>query len=258
MQRSLISVFAALIATLALSGTAVASESARPTPKGNAILSKNPIYTTGEFEFTECKELGRQPDDLNSYQAYLDHLLGCLNQSWAEEFKQAGLAFKKPTVRYIRKSVQTGCGKYPAAYAAGVYCSANKTLWILIRKDQLTDPNELELFTVIAHEYGHYAQDRAGILDEIDRQLLRAGKKKYFALLRKIELQAECLSGAFVGSVWHSLDRDQFDFEDLLDNKQGDAVHGKVKSIRYWMKRGWNGNGPHVCNTFTAPASRLV
>ncbi|WP_285702905.1 neutral zinc metallopeptidase [Microtetraspora sp. NBRC 16547] len=227
-------------------------------PSGKAALTKNPIYTTGEFDFTECKELDRRPDDVDSYKIYLDHLMDCLNLSWGEEFKQAGLPFAKPKVRFITSAVKTGCGKYPAPYAAGVYCPVDKTMWILIYKNQLADPSEFELFQVIAHEYGHFVQDRVGILPAVDKITRKASKATYFAWSRRIELQAECFSGAFIGSVWHSLGRDQFDWDDLLDMKYGDVLHGKAKSIRYWLKRGWNGNGPGVCNTFTAPASKVA
>ncbi|MBP2705631.1 neutral zinc metallopeptidase [Microbispora sp. RL4-1S] len=256
---------AAGTASAAASGTAAGAASAastgtaaRPVPTGKAALTRNPIYRTGEFDFTECAELGRRPDDVDSYKLYLDHLMDCLNQSWAEEFKQAGLSFAKPRVRFITKPAKTGCGKYPAPYAAGIYCERDKTMWILIYKNQLADPSEFELFQVIAHEYGHFVQDRAGILPAVDRLTRRVSRATWYAYSRRLELQAECLSGAFIGSVWHSLGRDQFDWDDLLDYKIGDVLHGKRASIVYWLKRGWNGNGPAVCNTFTAPASKVA
>ncbi|WP_327046761.1 neutral zinc metallopeptidase [Microbispora sp. NBC_01189] len=241
---------------LSLAGPAGASpgRAARPMPRGQAALTANPLYKTGEFDFPECSELSRRPDDLDTYRVYLDHLLDCLNTSWTEEFRQAGLRFSPPKVRYITKSVPTGCGKYPAGYAAGMYCPKNATMWILLYKSQLSDPSEFNLFTVIAHEYGHYAQDRAGILPEVYRRYRTVSKKRAYDLTRRVELQAECFSGAFIGSVWHSLGREEFDFEEQLDWITGDAAHGKARSIRYWLKRGWYGNGPKACDTFSAPA----
>ncbi|WP_204055894.1 neutral zinc metallopeptidase [Microbispora corallina] len=263
--RTMAVAVAAAATVLSLTSTAGASSAAasapaaaRPVPKGTGALTKNPIYKTGEFDFTECKELDRQPDDVDSYKLYLDHLLDCLNLSWGEEFRQAGLTFAKPKVRYITHSVRTGCGKYPANYAAGIYCEIDETMWIMISKYQLADPSEFELFQVIAHEYGHFVQDRVGILPAVDRLTRHAGKATMYAYSRRIELQAECFSGAFIGSVWHSLGRDQFDWDDLLDYKVGDALHGKRKSIVYWLKRGWYGNGPKSCNTFTAARSLVA
>ncbi|WP_433422210.1 neutral zinc metallopeptidase [Microtetraspora malaysiensis] len=258
MRKSFIALLMGLIVSLLLSGTAVASGSARPVPTGKTALTKNPIYATGEFDFTECKELNRQPDDVDSYKIYLDHLMDCLNLSWGEEFAQAKLPFGKPKVRFITGAARTGCGRYPAGYAAGMYCQVDKTMWILIDKHQLKDPSEFELFAVIAHEYGHYVQDRAGILPAADRATRKANKATAYAWTRRIELQAACFSGAFIGSVWHSLGRDQFDWDDLLERTLGDPLHGKAKNIRYWLKRGWNGNAPAVCNTFSAPASKVA
>ncbi|GIH60657.1 hypothetical protein Msi02_14740 [Microbispora siamensis] len=225
---------------------------------GPGALTRNPLYTTGEFEFFECAELSRRPGDIDTYRIYLDNLLDCLNRTWTEEFTQAGLPFSPPRVRYITKSVGTGCGKYPAGYAAGLYCPRNHTMWILLSKGQLSDPTEFNLFTVIAHEYGHYAQDRAGILYEFARQYPKLSKKRMYDLNRRIELQAECFSGAFIGSVWRSLGRDQLDWDEQLKWIVGDKWHGKAGNIRYWLKRGWYGNGPKVCNTFSAPAARTA
>ncbi|MEO3863340.1 neutral zinc metallopeptidase [Acrocarpospora sp. B8E8] len=252
-MRILTLLISGMIGATLLTGPAHAA----PVPTGKAALTHNPLYKTGEFDWTECKELDRRPDDLDSYKLYLDHLLECLDRSWGEEFKQAGLKFSKPKVRYITKSVATGCGKYPINYAAGLYCPVNKTMWVAISKWQLADPAEFTLFNVIAHEYGHYAQDRAGILPAAMRLQKKAPKAKQYAIQRQVELQAECFASAFIGSVWHSLGREEFDFQDLMDMTFGDVLHGKTKNIRYWMKRGWDGNGPKVCNTFTAPAARV-
>lgn len=242
-----------LLACLLVSGTAHAAPAA---PRGKAALTKNPLYRTGTFDLTECKELDRQRDDAESARIYLDHLLDCLNASWAEEFKQAKLRFSKPRVRYITKRVATGCGKYPA-YAAGLYCSANKTMWIMLNKEVLADPTALWLFNVISHEYAHHVQMISGILPTVIRTKHRSRKAELLTV-RRIELQAECWSGAFIGSVWHSLGRREFDWKHLLDSKIGDPLHGKTKSIRYWLNRGWYGNGPGVCNTWTVSPAKVA
>ncbi|KAB8184903.1 neutral zinc metallopeptidase [Microbispora catharanthi] len=249
----------AVAGALSLTGTAGASGTpARPVPTGPGALTRNPLYTTGEFESSKCAEPGRRAGDLDSYRAYLDDLFGCLDRAWREEFRQAGLRFSPPKVRYITKSVNTGCGQYVASYAAGLYCPRNKTMWILLSKEELSDPTGFDLFTVVAHEYGHYAQDRAGILAEFARQSHTLGRKRADDLNRRVELQAECFSGAFVASVWPSLGRDRHDWDEQLTWVVGDRWHGRTGNIRYWLKRGWSGGGPRVCDTFSAPASRTA
>ncbi|MBB2743664.1 UNVERIFIED_ORG: hypothetical protein FHR35_003500 [Microbispora rosea subsp. rosea] len=249
----------AVAGALSLTGTAGASgASARPVPTGAGALTRNPLYATGAFESSECAEPGRRADDLDSYRAYLDDLLGCLDRTWSERFRQAGLRFSAPRVRYITKSVYTGCGQYVASYAAALYCPRNKTMWIMLSKEELSDPMGFELFTIVTHEYGHYAQDRAGILAEFERQSHKLSGKRAYDLNRRVELQAECFSGAFVRSVWPSLGRDRHDWDEQLAEVEGDMWHGKTRNIRYWLKRGWSGGGPQVCDTFSAPASRTA
>ncbi|MGI5156064.1 neutral zinc metallopeptidase [Microbispora sp. CA-102843] len=256
----------AVAGVLSLTGTAGASgttatparSKAGAVPTGPGALTRNPLYTAGEFASSECTEPGRQAGDPDTYRTYLDTLFGCLNRTWSEEFRQAGLRFSPPRVRYITASVNTGCGQYVASYAAGLYCPRNKTMWIMLSKEELSDPTGFDLFTVVTHEYGHYAQDRAGILAEFARQSPKVGRKRADDLNRRIELQAECFSGAFVASVWRSLGRDRHDWDEQLKRVAGDRWHGKTRNIRYWLERGWHGKGPKVCDTFSAPASRTA
>ncbi|MEU7692151.1 neutral zinc metallopeptidase [Microbispora hainanensis] len=249
----------AVVGALPLTGAADASgASARPVPTGPGALTRNPLYATGAFRSSACTEPARRADDLGSYRAYLDDLLGCLRRAWSEKFRQAGLRFSPPRVRYITKSVYTGCGQFMASYAASLYCPANKTLWIMLSKEELSDPRGFGLFTVVAHEYGHHAQDRAGILAEFERRSRTLSGKRALDLNRRIELQADCFSAAFVRSVWSSLARDRRDWDEWLTADEGDMWHGTTRNIRYWLKRGWAGGGPQACDTFRAPVSKVA
>lgn len=261
MIRISLRVVAAVVMALAgvpfLTGAADASP-ARPAPTGARALTANPLYTAGAFRPSACPEPSRRAGDPRTFRIYLDALLGCLDRVWGEKFKQAGLRFSPPRVRYVTKSVDTGCGQYVTSYAAGLYCPGNATMWILLSKEELSDPTGFGLFTVVAHEYAHYAQDRAGILAEYARRLREASGKRAGDLNRRVELQAECFSGAFVRSVWRSLGRDRRDWDDQLRRVTGDRWHGTARNIRYWLNRGWSGGGPQVCDTFRAPASRTA
>jgi predicted metalloprotease len=257
MQRPLIVLLSGLLGSLLLSGTAHAESAAKPVPTGRAALTNNPLYKTGGFDLTECKELSVQRDNLDEARLYLEHVLDCLNQSWGTEFKQAGLPFSKPRVQYITKRKRAACGLFPRG-AQGLYCSQKRTMVILLDKDLVSHPEDLWLLNVISHEYGHHVQNISGVLDEEARISVRASEAKIYEITRRIELQAECFSGAFIGSIWHSLGRDDFDFQDLLDTKLGDREHGTTGNIRYWLKRGWKGEAPSYCNTFTVSRSRVA
>ncbi|SDL36086.1 hypothetical protein SAMN05421869_12520 [Nonomuraea jiangxiensis] len=80
-----------------------------------------------------------------------------------------------------------------------------------------------------------------------------------------MELQAECLGGVFMGSVWDSLDRPEEDWEDLLDlYRDGEDVqatvrtHGKSHNIAAWLDKGFRAASPQACNTWTAPSSKVA
>ncbi|GAA4189870.1 hypothetical protein GCM10022252_27260 [Streptosporangium oxazolinicum] len=81
--------------------------------------------------------------------------------------------------------------------------------------------------------------------------------KEVLAELRKIELQAECLSVAFIGSIWPSLNRRESDFRYVLNAAYSTATHGTAKNIAYRVTRGFQQETPGSCNTFTAPESRV-
>ncbi|GIH23558.1 hypothetical protein Aph01nite_18680 [Acrocarpospora phusangensis] len=84
--------------------------------------------------------------------------------------------------------------------------------------------------------------------------------------LRRYNLQARCLAGAFLGSVWKSLHRPTRDWRKFLDairgtgddmRSTGERWHGTGRGIVYWVKRGFTKPSPARCNTWTA-AGTLV
>lgn len=263
-----------LIGSLVLSGTAttavasaggVQASQLKPTPTGQAALARNPIYKTGKFDFRECKELALAPGDTEKAQLYakeprlyMDHLLGCLHDAWATEFRQAGLRFAKPKVQYITSLRQrTVCGTYPRG-ALGIYCQDKRAMVILLNRNLLADPTSLDPLHVIAHEYAHHAQKMSGAFDVVNRRwskLSTAGRLEY---IRRLELQADCYAGAFEGAIWHSLDRDEFDVEDLQDRLGTYLTHGKAKNRAYWHMRGWKSESPGSCNTWAASRARVA
>ncbi|MFF5206915.1 neutral zinc metallopeptidase [Streptosporangium sp. NPDC000396] len=233
-----------------------ATRQAGPVPTGNAALTDNPIYKTGKLELRTCEEQPTIPDDLDSSRVYLEFVMECLDQSWRDQFSKAKLPFSKPRlVTTSRIGVPTGCGKFPKG-AQAVYCPYNKKITFLLDQGILSESTELFLLEVIAHEYGHHVQQLSGIMDAVDGRKYK-NEKAYLPELRKIELQAECFSGAFIGSIWQSLNRRQSDFTYVLRAAYDTSSHGKAKNIAYWLTQGFNQEGPGACNTFSAPKSKV-
>jgi uncharacterized protein len=245
-------VLSGVLVSLLLTGTAAAgTDQLRPVPTGAAALTANPIYKTGELELDTCPERPVDDGDFEGTTNYLNGILRCLNTSWKRQFTAAKLPFATPKLRTIRRpSVKTGCSKFPKD-AQAIYCSTDKTIIFLLDKDVLTRGGDLWLFEALGHEYGHHIQWLSGIKTAFDSRKYRT-KKDYKAAQRRFELQADCLSGAFIGSVWPSLERPESDFTALRLMSTDSSTHGKVVNYSYWLNRGFQAKGPGACNTFAA------
>ncbi|MER6174078.1 neutral zinc metallopeptidase [Streptosporangium sp. NPDC001681] len=258
MRTPLIVLLSGALASLLFAGTAnaVPTEQVRPVPKGKTALVANPIYKSGKLDEEACQEQPVYNDDLESAEVYLDFVLDCLNKSWEYQFSKAKLPFSKPRFAVTpRIGVPTGCGKFPDG-AQALYCSRNKKITFYLSKGILSEATELFLFQTLSHEYGHHVQQLSGILPTAHSGKYR-NDKELLAAIRKVELQAECLSGVFIGSVWRSLGRRESDFRYILSAAYSTASHGKAANIAYWLTRGFRQEDPGACNTFIAPKSKV-
>ncbi|GAA3087525.1 neutral zinc metallopeptidase [Streptosporangium carneum] len=257
MRISVIPLLSGVLASLLFAGTAGAGvlEQNGPVASTKSPATNNPIYNSGKFEIKTCEEQPVQPDDLDAARVYLEFVVDCLNVSWQDQLTKAKIPFSKPKFATTsRAGVPTGCGKFPRG-AQAVYCPLNKKITFLLDPGILSQATELFLFEVIAHEYGHHVQQLTGIMSTLNRRY--KSQKAALAEVRKIELQAECLSGAFIGSVWRSLNRRESDLSYVIQAAYDTASHGKRVNIAYWIKRGFDQESPDACNTFTAPKSKV-
>ncbi|MER6828603.1 neutral zinc metallopeptidase [Streptosporangium sp. NPDC000563] len=260
MRIPLIALLSGVLVSTLLAGTAGAEISGgrlAPVPTGQAALTANPIYKTGKLEPDACPEQPVYNDDRESAEIYLDFALDCLNEGWEYQFAKVKLPFSKPRFAVTsRIGVPTGCGKFPKD-AQAVYCPANKKITFYLNKDILSQATELFLLQTLAHEYGHHVQQLSGIMTAFASRDYK-NEKAVLRELRKIELQAECLSGAFIGSIWHSLNREESDFKYVLSAAYSTATHGTAKNVAYWVTRGFDQETPGSCNTFSAPRSKVA
>ncbi|MCP2346811.1 neutral zinc metallopeptidase [Nonomuraea roseoviolacea] len=244
--------------SLLLSGTAQASA----YPIREPDLTKNKLYGTGALEPGECHERDLRANDVPSAKRYLTAVLNCLNTSWGAHFKRAGMPFSKSGIGFITKP-RRYCGNKWGKYTAAAYCDKERRFLVLLDKDTLSDPEGVSLMQLAAHEYGHHIQNITGMARAFDYYPYK-GKKELNEQVRRNELQAECLSGVFVGSVWESLGRDEADWDDLVDatRESGDEWteandHGKGRNMASWLDKGFRAVAPKACNTWVAPSSKV-
>jgi predicted metalloprotease len=123
---------------------------------------------------------------------------------------------------------------------------------------------------VIAHEWGHHIQNISGIMNGLDLQDTGPNSDAV-----RLEVQADCFAGAWVGAAQNILDEDgtpflqpvtQQQINDALsaaaavgDDRIQETTQGQVNPERWthgssemrvrWFNAGLEG-GPNACNTF--------
>ncbi len=122
----------------------------------------------------------------------MDTLSDCLDSAWSKQFRKAGIRFDRPNRVFWVDPGRSPCGTYPAPGASAFYCPANNTMYVGLKHVVETSGGEpLSNYAVyarvIAHEYGHHVQDRAGILLYGDRQIESGSTATGNAASRRIE-----------------------------------------------------------------------
>ncbi|MEU4830678.1 neutral zinc metallopeptidase [Streptosporangium sp. NPDC023615] len=248
-----------------LSGTAHATVS-DPAPGArypirDSVLTKNKLYRSGELTASECPEREIQAGSVPSAKRYLTSVLNCLNTAWGAHFKKARIPFSKSRIAFSVKPKRF-CGYKWEKDTAAAYCGRERRFLVKLDKEVLEDPSDLVLFSVAAHEYGHHVQTITGMERAFDYYPYK-GKRELGEQIRRYELQAECLAGVFMGSVWESLDRTEEDWEFLLEvtRDNGDerykSNHGKGRTIATWLDKGFRAASPAACNTWPVPSSKV-
>ncbi|SEG35768.1 hypothetical protein SAMN05444920_102698 [Nonomuraea solani] len=269
-----LALMAGALASVLFAGTAHAATVSAPAYK--PVLAKNPIYKTGKLGYDTCDEPKVERGTLEEIKNHFEVVLDCLNEAWEPVVKKAGFTFSKPSVQVITKpGAQTGCGPHPGpqgfSYAQAMYCPTNKKITFLATANLVEEKNDLALMANLAHEYSHHIQQLTGMIDALT-PYSRKNQAKFLDERRRLELQAECLAGVFIGSVWHSLHRQETDFTYLVKNSgtghglsvigvggktSGEQTHGSSTNPGRWLKRGYDTESAGGCNTWKAPKSQV-
>ncbi|RSM97608.1 metalloprotease-like protein [Nonomuraea sp. WAC 01424] len=196
-----------------------------------------------------CPETPLSSGGIPRSREYLTAVVKCLDTSWRTYVERVGRTFRKPVVRYYDEPERRVCGIAWPEHAAAFYCIGRNTLVFPLTGGWIEGRTDLYPFKVAAHEYGHHVQSLLGVRKGADS--------------RRYELQADCLSGAFLGSVWPSLSRTRQDWTALLDATRaaGDEgeehSHGTGANRVHWLERGYRAVSPAACDTWSAPASKV-
>lgn len=200
-----------------------------------------------------------------------------LDPYWAGAFGSLGAraSYHRPGFSLFSDSASTGCGAATSA-TGPFYCPSDETIYIdtsffgqLSSQFGARGGPLAELY-IVAHEWGHHIQNLEGTFNTVDRS--QTGPTSGTV---RIELQADCYAGSWVGAAANVRDRggnrllnppteeqirDALDAaaavgDDRIQQMGGGQVHseawthGSSDQRQRWFLEGYRG-GATACNTF--------
>jgi hypothetical protein len=217
---------------------------------------------------------GRPPAD-DEVARFVAKVLGSTEQVWHAQFNAAGRQYQEPRLVLYSGATQSACGMGQAAMGP-FYCPADSKVYLDLDffkqlKTRFGAPGDFAQAYVIAHEIGHHVQHLLGISGKVHQAQQSAGNEAAAnALMVKLELQADCLSGVWAARA--DADRpilEPGDVEEALaaataigdDRLQMEArgyvvpdafTHGTSAQRVRWFRRGLESGDMNQCNTFKA------
>ena len=239
------------------------------------ILNQFPGATPQAAPGEDITEEG--PDPEQESVDFMSFVLDDVQQTWEEEFAEAGEDYPRADLVLFRRAVNTGCGQASAA-TGPFYCPLDQKAYVdLGFFDELSTnfgaPGDFAQAYVLAHEIGHHVQNVLGINPEV-RRLQQEQPQRANELSIRQELQADCLAGIWAHSAFERDLLEDGDLEegigaaeavgdDRIQSSAGGGVnpetwtHGSSDQRIKWFRVGFDSGDSNQCDTFRVPANEL-
>jgi hypothetical protein len=248
------------------------SEGGNPGRASRAAATRSALYKSGELTPVDCRLPRIVSGSDSSMKTFMETLTGCLDDVWGRQFRKADIGFSRPQRVFWLEPGRSPCGSYPQPGAAAFYCAANDTMYVGLENVVETSGSEpvshyAVYARVISHEYGHHVQQEAGILAYGHQLMDQQDAVRSAEASRRIELQAQCFAGAFLGAERTTLPMTEEQFRAMINDVfgRGDDPrepaehhdHGSAKHYAGWVVSGYTKRALSSCNTWTAALSEV-
>jgi uncharacterized protein len=210
------------------------------------------------------------PDEDEEVQ-FVSFVLDDAQGFWKQEFAAAGKPYQRAKLVLFRAQVNAGCGL--ASSATGpFYCPLDQKVYIDLGffnelNQRFQAPGDFAQAYVLAHEIGHHIQQQLGIEQSV-RQQSQQNPGDANDLSVRLELQADCLAGAWARSTY---DRGILESGDLQEGLTAAAAvgddriqqqtqgridpesftHGTAEQRAHWLQTGFDSGDLNACDTFS-------
>lgn len=205
-----------------------------------------------------------------------------LDAYWTSEARSLGISYTSPEFFLFQDSTDTSCGQASAA-TGPFYCPPDRAVFLDtafyddLQSQYGSSGGPLAQMYVVAHEWGHHVQQLQGSFANTDRSGTGASSGSV-----RVELQADCYAGAWVGDAATTKDvNGETFFEPITRSQITDALsaasavgddsiqeratgrvdpdsftHGSSEQRQRWFLRGYQ-QGATSCDTLSIPGSAL-
>lgn len=198
-------------------------------------------------------------DSLQGQEQFAGQMMTLLGEYWSGEADPMAIEFTEPRFVVFDSPTQTGgCGT-GTPEAGPFYCPGDHRIYLDFGfysrlEQQLGFGGDFAMAYVIAHEYSHHIQNLMGVMDR------RSGGNSQSV---RIELQADCLAGAWASQAKADGRLEAGDFDEAIraanavgdDAIQGEGAnrdtftHGTSAEREKWFRQGFDSSDPTSCRT---------